>query len=87
MAAARASWSVAHSLLPRRRIFGGGIMETELDWFAPVVRRRLHAVTQFSKGAVDMVCARLGNDAGRVGAAALPRAQERWVPLAFAGLR
>ena len=48
----------------------GGIMDAEFDLFADVMRR-LDPATQFTRRAVDLARARLGNEAGLVGAAKL----------------
>ncbi|MCK6500233.1 MAG: ROK family protein [Nitrospira sp.] len=69
-AVATAVWTVFHTLLPRRLILGGGIMETEYERFA-TVEARLDTATQFTRGKVDIARARLGNDAGLLGAARL----------------
>jgi glucokinase len=65
-----AVWSLAHAYVPQRLIFGGGLMETEFERFAPVMRR-LTTVTQFTRDSVSLAKAQLGNDAGLVGAAGL----------------
>jgi len=69
-AAATAAWTLFHTLLPRRLILGGGMMETQFETFAGPIRDRIGRATQFSPGGVEIVPARLGNDAGVIGAAA-----------------
>lgn len=66
-----AAWTIFHTLLPRRLILGGGIMDTEFDRFADAVRAQLARATQFTPSGVEVCRAELGNDAGLVGAAAL----------------
>lgn len=70
-AAATAAWTLFHTFLPRRLILGGGIAEEHFELFATAMRTRLARATQFPVGAVEIVPAALGNDAGVVGAAAL----------------
>ena len=70
-AAAAAAWTLFHTLLPRRLILGGGMMDTEFDTFAGPMRARIERATQFSPGGIEIVPAQLGNDAGVIGAAAL----------------
>lgn len=70
-AAATAAWTLCHTLLPHRLILGGGLMDSEFDTFARPMRRILAPATQFTPAGVEIVPARLGNDAGLVGAAAL----------------
>jgi glucokinase len=70
-AAGIAAWTLCHTLLPQRLVLGGGIMETEFKRFATAMRQHLNTVTQFTRDAVDIVPASLGNDAGLVGAALL----------------
>jgi glucokinase len=70
-AAAAVIWDIAHTFLPERIILGGGIMDEHFEVFAPEARRRLETATMVPRGAVTIVRAALGNDAGVVGAAAL----------------
>lgn len=70
-AAAAAAWTIFHTFLPRRLILGGGIAAEHFDLFAAAMRARLARATQFTVGAIEIVPAALGNDAGMVGAAAL----------------
>ncbi len=72
-AACTAAWTVFHTILPQRLVLGGGLMDTEFDLFAGPMRERIAKATQFTPSAVDIVPARLGNDAGIVGAASLFR--------------
>jgi glucokinase len=70
-AAATAAWTICHTFLPARLVLGGGIMEEHFDLFASRINERLAAATQFSRSAVTVVRAALGNDAGLIGAASL----------------
>jgi len=70
-AAAAAAWTIFHTFLPRRLILGGGIAEEHFDLFVAAMKTRLARATQFTVGAIEIVPAALGNDAGVVGAAAL----------------
>lgn len=70
-AAATAAWTIFHTLLPRRLVLGGGMMDTEFELFATAIRARLAPATQFTSRGVEVVRATLGNDAGLAGAARL----------------
>jgi glucokinase len=70
-AAATAVWTLCHTFLPQRIILGGGIMEDHFHLFAPTMRERLDNATQFTRNAVSIEPAKLGNDAGLIGAACL----------------
>jgi glucokinase len=70
-AGASAAWTIFHTLLPQRLILGGGIMDDQFSRFAAAMNLRLAGATQFSRGAVDIRGAELGNDAGLVGAASV----------------
>lgn len=70
-AVAMAGWTLCHTLLPQRLILGGGIMDVHFDLFAAAIHERLQPATQFTRAAVSVARAALGNDAGVVGAAAL----------------
>lgn len=70
-AASVAAWTLFHTILPQRLILGGGMMDTEFETFARPMRERIQRATQFSPKGVEIVPARLGNDAGIIGAAAL----------------
>jgi glucokinase len=66
---ALAAWTFCHTFLPQRLVLGGGMMEEHFDRFAPAIKERLQSATQFTPSAVEVVRAKLGNDAGVVGAA------------------
>ncbi|MGE3311923.1 MAG: ROK family protein [Limisphaerales bacterium] len=72
-AACAAAWTIFHTLLPRRLILGGGMMDTEFERFVAPMRNRISRATQFTASAVEISRARLGNTAGIVGAASLLR--------------
>jgi glucokinase len=82
-AAASAAWTLCHTILPQRLILGGGMMDSHFELFAGAIRTRLQSATQFTRGAVGVVRAALGNDAGVVGAAAI--AFQRGAPLSPSG--
>lgn len=69
-AAALAAWTFFHTFLPQRLLLGGGMMVAHYDRFAAAMNRRLAPATQFTRSAVSIARAQLGNDAGVVGAAA-----------------
>jgi glucokinase len=70
-ASVRACWTLSHTFLPQRLILGGGIMDEHFELFARAIDKQLAKATQFTKGAVSVVPAALGNDAGMIGAASL----------------
>ncbi|MBI2929364.1 MAG: ROK family protein [Verrucomicrobia bacterium] len=68
-AAASAAWTICHTFLPQRLILGGGMMDEHFDLFAAAINARLKSPTQFKREAFSVERAKLGNDAGLVGAA------------------
>lgn len=70
-ATATATWTLLHTCLPQRIVIGGGIGEEHFDPFAAAMRARVERATQVPKARVEIVKARLGNEAGVVGAACL----------------
>lgn len=76
-AAAKAAWTIWHTLLPERLVLGGGMMDEHFEIFAAVIRQQLNLATQFSKTSVSVAKAVLGNDAGIVGAATLALRRSR----------
>jgi glucokinase len=76
-AAATAAWTICHSLWPQRLVLGGGIMDDHFDLFAEAMQRRVRPATQISAQALSIAPARLGNDAGIVGAAGIAAQRSR----------
>jgi glucokinase len=68
-ATVQAVWTCLHTFLPQRIVLGGGIMEDQFELFLQALRPPLEAATMVPRGAVRVVRAALGNDAGIVGAA------------------
>ena len=66
-----AVWSVIHGFLPEVLLIGGGIGERHFPLYRAAAGRALARATLVPTGAVRVVKAGLGNDAGMVGAAAL----------------
>jgi glucokinase len=66
-----ATWTLLHTFLPEMILLGGGIGEAHFDLFAEPMRRKIQAATQISKNTVRVAKAKLGQDAGVIGAAAL----------------
>jgi glucokinase len=79
-AAGTAAWTFCHTFLPQRLVLGGGIMEEHFDLFADAMRQRLEPATQFSRRAVSIARATLGNDAGVIGAAMMALKRSRDEP-------
>ena len=65
-----AVWSLIHGFLPEVLIFGGGIGERHFALYREAARRAVDRATLVPGGAVRVLKAALGNDAGMVGAAA-----------------
>ena len=65
-----AVWSLIHGFLPEVLIFGGGIGERHFALYREAARRAVDRATLVPRGAVRVLKAALGNDAGMVGAAA-----------------
>jgi len=68
---ARATWTLLHTFLPQKIIFGGGIGEVHFDLFADTMRAQARVATQVPGNSVQIVKAQLGQRAGVIGAAAL----------------
>ena len=66
-----AVWSLIHCFLPEALVFGGGIGERHFALYRAAAERAVARAVLAPKGAVRVVKAALGNDAGMVGAAAL----------------
>lgn len=70
-ATAVATWNLLHMCLPERIVVGGGIGEEHFDLFATSMREQIALATQVPRNCVEVVGARLGNEAGVIGAACL----------------
>jgi glucokinase len=66
-----AAWALLHTFLPERVVLGGGLAEEHYELFAEPFRRAIMAATLVPRDRLEVVRARLGNDAGVVGAASL----------------
>jgi len=64
-------WQLLHCFVPRRFVFGGGLMEEHFALLTRDVRKTISAATMVPTAGVELVPARLGNSAGLIGAAAL----------------
>ena len=64
-------WSLIHAFLPEVILFGGGIGERHFALYREAAGRALTRAVLAPEGAIRVVRAALGNDAGMVGAAAL----------------
>jgi len=70
-ATATATWTLCHTCLPQRLVLGGGIGEEHFDRFAGAMRQQIARATQIPRTDIEIVRARLGNEAGVIGAACL----------------
>ena len=66
-----AIWSLVHTLLPEVILIGGGIGERHFALYREAAKRAIARAVLAPDGAIRVVKAALGNDAGMVGAAAL----------------
>ena len=66
-----AVWSLVHTLLPEVLLIGGGIGERHFALYRQAAERAIARAVLAPAGAIRVVKAALGNDAGMVGAAAL----------------
>ncbi|MCY4480668.1 MAG: ROK family protein [Rhodospirillales bacterium] len=66
-----AVWSLIHTLLPEVLLIGGGIGERHFALYRASAERAIARAVLAPDGAIRVVKAALGNDAGMVGAAAL----------------
>jgi len=62
-----AIWTIAHSFIPQRIIFGGRIMEDHFDLFASAARQSILNATMIPGKQVWIVIASLGANAGFAG--------------------
>ena len=66
-----AVWSLIHSFLPEVILIGGGMGERHFALYREAAERAIARAVLAPTGAIRVVKAALGNDAGMVGAAAL----------------
>ena len=64
-------WSLIHAFLPEVLLIGGGMGERHFTLYRQSAERAIARAVLAPKGAISVVRAGLGNDAGMVGAAAL----------------
>ena len=67
----RATWTILHTFMPELIVLGGGIIDEHYELFSPAVESQIPLATMVPRGGTRVVKARLGNDAGIVGAASL----------------
>ncbi len=70
-ALAMASWTILHTFMPELIVLGGGVIDEHYDVLSGAVAAQLPRATMVPRGGTALVKARLGNDAGLVGAASL----------------
>jgi len=68
-AMARATWTIAHTLLPERLILGGGLMDEHYDTFAAAAADAIAQAVLVPRKRMSVARASLGNRAGILGAA------------------
>jgi glucokinase len=68
-AVASAFWTVLHTFMPQKVVFGGGLMEGQFEVFAPALREKAHLAERAWGQRFLFSKAELANDAGFVGAA------------------
>jgi len=66
-----AAWTLLHTFLPQQIILGGGIGEEHFDIFAGAMRQQISRATQITRNSAEVVRAKLGIEAGVIGAACL----------------
>jgi len=64
-----AAWTILHTFMPQRIVFGGGIADEHFELFAAPFREAIAAATMVPRPHVSVVKAQLGQDAGLVDAA------------------
>ncbi|HEX5447332.1 MAG TPA: ROK family protein [Pirellulales bacterium] len=74
-AVAFAGWTILHTFMPELIVLGGGIAEEHFERFAAGIAEQIPRATMVPPGAVRVVRAALGNEAGLVGAASLALAR------------
>jgi glucokinase len=68
-AVASAFWTILHTFMPEKVVFGGGLMEHQFEVFVPALRERARLAEEAWGQRFQLSQAALGNDAGMVGAA------------------
>jgi glucokinase len=68
-AAASAFWTILHTFMPQKVVFGGGLMRSQFEVFAPSLRERALLAERAWGQRFALSRAELANDAGMVGAA------------------
>ena len=68
-AVASAFWTILHTFVPEKVVFGGGLMESQFEVFAPALRERARLAEAAWGRRFLFSRAALANDAGVVGAA------------------
>ena len=68
-AVASAFWTILHTFMPQKVVFGGGLMERQFEVFAPALHKRARLAESAWKQRFQFSQAELANDAGVVGAA------------------
>jgi glucokinase len=70
-ALATAAWTILHTFMPELIVLGGGVVDDHYEVLAPAMADQVGRATMVPRAGVSVVKARLGNDAGIVGAASL----------------
>ena len=68
-AAASAFWTILHTFMPQKVVFGGGLMERQFEVFVPALREKVRLAERAWEQRFQFSKAELANDAGVVGAA------------------
>ena len=68
-AVASAFWTILHTFMPEKVVFGGGLMEHQFEVFVPALRERARLAEEAWGQRFQLSKAALANDAGMVGAA------------------
>jgi glucokinase len=68
-AVASAFWTILHTFMPQKVVFGGGLMERQFEVFVPALREKVRLAERAWRQRFQFSRAELANDAGVVGAA------------------
>ena len=68
-AVASAFWTIFHTFMPQKVVFGGGLMERQFEVFVPALREKVRLAERAWEQRFQFSKAELANDAGVVGAA------------------